>query len=115
MIWPFDKKQSPDFEKSVVVRFDGGEISSTYPDGAVEVISWRDLDLVEVHTNDTGPFGADVWFVLTSVTAKCSFPLGATGCDEATAHLAQLPGFELKGMNSTENAKFTCWARSNAH
>jgi hypothetical protein len=114
MVWPFRKKQSVDFEKSVIVHFDDEKISSTYPDGIVEVISWKDLELIEVHTSDTGPFGADVWFVLTSESSSCSFPVGATGYVEATDHLAQFPGFELKGMDSTENAKYICWARNNA-
>lgn len=70
-----------------------------------------DLGAVYVETNDSGPWGADVWWLLNdkSGQAKVAFPLMATGQDVALARLEMLPGFEIKGMNSTENARFLCW------
>ena len=67
-----------------------------------------------MQTNDTGPVGIDVWFILISNSCGVLFPLGATGDKEALNCLENLPGFEMKGMNCTSNETFTCWERGNA-
>jgi hypothetical protein len=70
-----------------------------------------DLGAVQVETNDSGPWGADVWWLLEdkSGETKVSFPQLATGEEAALARLRLLPGFEIRGMNSGENARFVCW------
>lgn len=112
MIWPFTKKQPAHWEETIIVTFDEDQIITSYPDGQIEMVFWNKLDSVEVHTNDTGPWGADVWFVLSSDNEVCSFPLGSKGCVELIERLQLLSGFEFKGMNSTGNAKFLCWTKS---
>ncbi len=74
-------------------------------------ISMRELGAVYVETNDSGPWGADLWWLLNdkSGQTKVAFPQMATGEDAVIARLERLPGFEIKGMNSTENARFLCW------
>ncbi|HXI88257.1 MAG TPA: hypothetical protein VNH64_12415 [Parvularculaceae bacterium] len=73
-----------------------------------------DVEAVYVETNDSGPWGADVWWLLSDHTGaiKVAFPQMATGEDGVIARLRRLPGFKIEGMNSTTNARFTCWARS---
>jgi hypothetical protein len=70
-----------------------------------------DVGAVYVETNDTGPWGADVWWLLNDQTGetKVAFPQGATGEQAALYRLRLLPGFEVRGMNLTENARFMCW------
>lgn len=70
-----------------------------------------DLASVYVETNDSGPWGADVWWLLNDDTGKTrvAFPQLATGEDAVLERLRLLPGFEVRGMNSGENARFRCW------
>lgn len=71
----------------------------------------HELGAVYVETNDSGPWGADLWWLLNdkSGQTKVAFPQMATGEDAVIARLERLPGFEIKGMNSTEHARFLCW------
>ncbi|MDG6078618.1 hypothetical protein E3U23_05350 [Erythrobacter litoralis] len=87
------------------------EIVCRAPRQAEQRIKMTDLAAVYVKTNDGGPWGADVWWLLNDNTGvtKVAFPQLATGEMEALARLQQLPGFELRGMNSTDNARFECW------
>lgn len=70
-----------------------------------------DLAAVWVETNDGGPWGADVWWLLNDNNGqtKVAFPQLATGEEAVLERLLLLPGFTLKGMNSVENARFRCW------
>jgi hypothetical protein len=70
------------------------------------------LGAVYVETNGSGPWGADVWWVLVDSNGetKLAFPQQATGEEIVLERLRLLPGFEIKGMNSTENARFLCWS-----
>lgn len=80
-----------------------------------EHLAWTELAAVEVHTNDTGPWGTDVWFVLRGDGGVMNVPQGATGDDELVRRLQALPGFDnaalLEAMTSTDNRVFRCWTR----
>ncbi|WP_157582293.1 hypothetical protein [Shewanella woodyi] len=52
------------FEAAVIVKGNDDEVSSTYPDGIVQMISWNAIETVEVHTNDSGLWVANVWWIL---------------------------------------------------
>ena len=87
------------------------EIVCRAPNEAEQCIKMTDLAAVYVETNDDGPWGADVWWLLNNNTGqtKVAFPQLAIGETEALARLQQLPGFAIRGMNSTENGRFECW------
>jgi len=87
------------------------EIICRAPKQAEQRIRMNDLASVYVETNDSGPWGADVWWLLNDDTGqtRVAFPQLATGEDAALERLRQLPGFEVRGMNSGENARFMCW------
>jgi hypothetical protein len=87
------------------------EIVCRAPKQADQRIRMADLGAVYVETNDSGPWGADVWWLLNDYTGqtKVAFPQMATGEEAAIARLQQLPGFQVRGMNSTANARFECW------
>ncbi|WP_077411843.1 hypothetical protein [Marinicella sediminis] len=110
----FTKRKHLNLENKYLVSDDGTQLSVLSPDGTKDSIAWNSLLKVEVQINDTGPWGIDVWFVLRSNSCEVLFPLGASGCDDVINNLKNLPGFEIKGMNSTSNETFTCWERSNA-
>lgn len=87
------------------------EIICRAPRQAEQRIKITDLASVYTETNDRGPWAADVWWLLIDKTgqAQVTFPQLATGEDAALERLRQLPGFEVRGMNSGENARFLCW------
>lgn len=87
------------------------EIVCRAPKQAEQRINMAELAAVYVETNDSSPRGADVWWLLNDNTGqtKVAFPQMATGETEAIARLQQLPGFAIRGMNSTANARFECW------
>lgn len=103
-------------EESYIVSMSGDRVRCTRPDGVVETIELSDLDAVYVETNDSGPWGIDVWWILAGSDPQggCVFPLGATGEQRVLERLEQLPGFKIQGMNSTSNQRFTCWKRGEA-
>jgi hypothetical protein len=90
------------------------EVVCRAPKQPEQRIKMSDLGAVYVETNDSGPWGADVWWVLNDRNGetKLAFPQLATGEDGVLARLQLLPGFEVKGMNSTANARFLCWPPS---
>ena len=104
------------FERKVVVRFDDNHISSTYPDGAVQSISWHEINCVAIETNDSGLRGADVWWLLEGLDKRCTYPQGATGDREALGeYQKRLSEFRdravIEAMGCTLNARFICWER----
>lgn len=80
--------------------------------GAQRVLPRSDLRRVVVATDDSGPWGADVVYLLYSDGADpaCLFPLEATGCDAFVAWMSNQPGFDgrelSKAMASTNVAEF---------
>jgi hypothetical protein len=69
---------------------------------------------VAIETNDSGPWGADFWWLLEGQAVRCTFPQGATGELEAVAQLStRFPSFDyeavLQANHCTSNARFVCW------
>jgi hypothetical protein len=103
------------FERDVHVTVTETDISVNFPTGDSQAIAWTNVNRILVETNDSGPWGADVWWVLEGDGLRCSFPLGATGQDTALAEIRRrYPSFEVKGMNSVDNATFICWEKGHA-
>lgn len=71
----------------------------------------RMADLGAVYVETQYSWVADVWWLLMDKDGqtKVSFPQMATGDEAALARLRLLPGFQIRGMNSTGNARFECW------
>lgn len=105
-------------ERAVKVVVSETGISSSYPSGESQFIAWQDVSRILVKTNDSGPGGANIWWVLKGEKSSCEFPQGSTGEDAALSEVRRrFPSFEINGMNSTSNATFVCWesgTRSNA-
>ncbi|CAN5429288.1 hypothetical protein BH10PSE17_BH10PSE17_23560 [soil metagenome] len=97
----------------VVSATDAG-VSVKRPDGSIESVDLQMLREVVVNTNDSGPFGADVWWLLVgSDGSGCTYPGGATGEQDAIHWMQRLPGFDngalVSAMGSTADANFVCW------
>ena len=105
-------------ESAIAVSFDSHEIRCEKPNGVTETIKWDDLDAVLVETNDQGPFGPDVIWLLMSkdMASGCVYPQGATG-DEILLKEMQnrLPGINnemiINAMLSVDNQKFLIWEK----
>jgi hypothetical protein len=90
-------------------------IRVTDPDDATATLAMADLSAVIIETNDSGPWGADFWWLLLDCSGAlaCAFPQGATGEQAVVDRLGALPGFDRGKMGdairSTRNASFPVW------
>lgn len=105
-------------EDDFVVSLVDGEIVVLHPQGTIEQIKLAELQAVLIETNDSGPWGPDLWWILVGAPGEggnhgCVFPGGATGEMEVLTALQELPGFDhgavIEAMGSTSDARFLCW------
>lgn len=100
------------------VSFDGAVVCARDDTGKAMSVTMQELRTVAIATNDSGPWGADVWWLLYGADGQlaCGFPQGAVGEKEALDALMALPGFDqketIKAMGCTSNATFLVWQRS---
>jgi hypothetical protein len=100
---PLDRWSVSICEQNIVIR-DGM--------GTQCLLRLSDLRRVVVATDDSGPWGADVVYLLYSDHAEPVglFPLEAVGCDAFVAWMSEQPGFDgremTKAMASTRVARF---------
>lgn len=115
--WFSKKRPALQPESKWVVAIDDDLITICDDAGQVRSIAKSDLAGVAIETNDSGPWGADVWWLLFDGTdaLACAFPQGATGEQAAIDHFLALPSFDhgemIKAMGSTDNALFPVWRR----
>lgn len=99
------------------VSVDDTGFRATDQTGKTVLAPHEDLASVAIATNDSGPWGADVWWLLYGVDGQlaCGFPQGATGEKSVLDALLALPGFDknemIKAMGCTSNATFIVWQR----
>ena len=107
-------------ESRFVVTVDPDRFVCRRPSGDQESVRWDELEVVIIETNDTGPWGCDVWWILGGREAKsgCVIPQGATGEKELLEMLQRLPGFDnqalIDAMCCVHNKRFLCWRASAA-
>ena len=93
-------------DKKIICKTDKGE---------VDEITWKELNKIEIHTNDGGPFIEDVYWILYGENTYLAIPQGAPNSSELTDKLFDLPNFDsrefYKAMSSTENAEFNVWKK----
>jgi hypothetical protein len=98
-----------------VVTVSGDEIRVRKPDGTASSLRPSDLATVTVETNDSGPWGADVWWCWQGPSSAITYPQGATGDPEALAFLEKLQGYDddavIKVMRCTSNRPFVVYTR----
>ena len=85
--------------------------------GQAKSIAKSDLFVVAIETNDSGPWGADLWWLLFNGSDQlaCAFPQGATGEQAAIDYFMALPSFDhgemFEAMTCTDKAIFLVWRR----
>ena len=83
--------------------------------GGLQFVGTSDLSAVVIETNDSGPWGLDVWWLLFGASDQlaCAFPMGAVGEPGLLDYLTALPGFDHgqlhRAMRSTANGRFPVW------
>lgn len=103
-------------ESSFIVKVLPDEIVVHPPEAFQEHIPISEIQTIAIETNDTGPWGADVWFKIECIepSKSSAFPQGATGEQEFIDWVFNLPGFDanqfLAAMQCTENRRFECWS-----
>ncbi|MBX9880876.1 MAG: hypothetical protein K2X73_02770 [Sphingomonas sp.] len=99
------------------VAADAYGFRATDQTGKTMVAPRENLAAIVIETNDSGPWGADLWWLLYGVEGKliCGFPEGATGEESVVHELQSLSGFDnvemTKAMGCTSNATFIVWRR----
>ena len=95
------------------VEFNGTTIKTTNYDGIESLIEISGIHQILIETNDSGPWGTDVWWRILSKNGTLSVPGGATGESEMLENFQRFPNFNngqlIKAMSSTENAEFIVW------
>lgn len=110
-----NKPLQPESQWTVVIGED--IIGITDNQGATRELAKNDLKGVAVETNDSGPWGADLWWLLFDLDGKLggALPGGAAGESALVDYVATLPGFNhselARAMASTDNALFKLWER----
>lgn len=104
------------FEREVKLSWDDHQVSAAFPNGDCQSVSWESISCVAIETNDSGPWGADVWWLLEGSQGVVSYPQGASGDEALLQELpSRLPGFRhepvIQAMGCTYNARFVCWER----
>lgn len=104
------------FERQVHVTWNDAGVSALFPTGEHQTIAWAAVRTVAIETNDSGPWGADVWWLLEGAETRVAYPQGATGDEEMLKELPRrFPGFNdesvIRAMGCTSNARFVCWQR----
>lgn len=98
-------------ESSWQIRITNNILYSTDWNGHKRTLDLHTIARFYVRTTDAGPWFCDVWWGMETQTQRIEIPQGCSG-EEALLNFAfSLPGFEMKGMHSAENAVFDCWIK----
>lgn len=90
-----------------------GTILCQSPQSDFSSMSLAAIVSVKIETNDLGPWGSDVWWLISSHDDALVFPSGATGEKSVLEALQSLPGFDnttvVQAMLCTDTAMFVCF------
>jgi hypothetical protein len=109
------KRLEPEAKWNVIIDADHVQVTDLY--GTSRCAAKVELSGIAIETNDSGPWGADVWWMLFGAEDQlvCAFPQGANGEDVALDYFMKLPDFDyaemIKAMSSTQNAVFPVWRK----
>lgn len=99
-----------------VVSIEEGRIGYFGPDGGA-IMALDSLVSVDIVTTSEGPFGEDLFWVLTDETRQMAMiPSGAQDAEKLLDTLGQLPGFNhravVSAMGSTADNRFEVWRKA---
>lgn len=94
-----------------------GHLIEVQPNGTTTSTSLDRIQQIKIVTNDSGPWGADVWWVFEGLAGAVlsAFPQGATGEQSVVDWAMALPGFDhaamTAAMRSVENVEVLVWRK----
>ena len=93
-----------------------GRLRVWHPVDGDHEVALDDVDRVAIETDDTGPWGSDVRWVIVAGDALVVIPLGATGEAALLDWVQSLPGVDneaiIEAMGSTSIGRFPVWTRA---
>ena len=100
------------------VTIDSEKIITTDPENNIWSFPTEELIKVIIQTNDTGPWGIDLWWRLVSNKGTTlSVPGGANGENYMLQYLQSLVGFNneqvIEAMACTDIREFVCYNKKN--
>lgn len=115
--WFKKRSQRLEAEARWDVSIDATRIAVRDASGEVKMVNRAELSGILIETNDSGPWAADVWWLLFGADDRvaCAYPQGATGEPAVLDALMTLEGFDhaqmTAAMGSTGNAIFPVWRK----
>ena len=117
--WLLKKLRTPEPQSPWTVAIDDGLIRTSDGQGTSRELPVAQLSSVVVATDDSGPWGDDVVFLLYADVPDPVglFPLEAKGCQDFIGWMSGRPGYRdrelAKAMGSTSAARFLVYEREN--
>jgi hypothetical protein len=114
------RRRTDDPERMVVVDCDDELLWVKEPKKPEASLAWDDLEGVAIQTNDSGPFGADVWWLLGHAKGVLAFPNGATGVQKVLQVMQdRLSTFDnarlIEAQTCVDNRTFIIWDSRGRH
>ncbi|MFC6592968.1 hypothetical protein ACFP81_13800 [Deinococcus lacus] len=106
--------EAPTFSSGITaLTLHSGTLTLTHATGESEGLPLEGLRAVRIVTNDSGPFGNDLYFVLEGDWGVRAIPGDLDDCKQLFDLFDRLPDFDhqqsLQAMGSTSNAVFDVW------
>lgn len=116
MGWFKKKRERAAPESKWIVAIDGDQISVSDGAGQIRTVATASLSRVVIETNDSGPWGVDLWWLLfAGDQLACAIPQGAAGEEAILNYVSALPSLDegemVKAMTSAENAAYVVWRK----
>lgn len=102
-------------ESKWIVEFNDDSIKTIDYKAVEKTTKLNAIQKIIIETNDTGPWGTDVWWKIISENEFLTVPGGATGESEMLERFQQLENFDneqlIAAMTSIENKGFVVWQK----
>lgn len=102
-------------ETDWVVRIVSGVIQTIDFQQKENTVLINDIVKIEVETNDSGPWGVDLWWKIEAAGNVIWIPSGATGELDLKMELLKFDGFDADGLSnaiqSNSNQSFLLWSK----
>jgi hypothetical protein len=113
-LFPVQPELNP--ESKWIVTVNDVEVKTIDPKNVTHSILIAELEDILIATNDSGPIGTDLWWILRGNGNIVLVPGGATGEKEMLHRLQKLPGFKneevIRAMGCTDNKDFVLWTKN---
>jgi|SRR5688572_33401538 len=100
------------------VNISDTDLQVSDPNKNVRSMQLSNIRGIAIQTNNSGPLGSDVIWLISDGDSTISFPLGASGENSALRFFQTLDGFDnlkfINAMSSTDNNVFILFKKTEA-